>query len=177
MHGDDYFLIDQTIKKQILIGDENIFREFTTLHVPSDKVTKVGSRNIFMSYSHIPHDAEIGDNNKFANSVQLAGFIKILDNCYFGLGSVAKQKLVIGSHVVVGMGTSVSINLPPFSVITGNPGNIIDVNARGLRKLGVSNSEIKSLKMHILGPSKNETPRIDNPVIGKYWKSYQAKLN
>jgi UDP-N-acetylglucosamine acyltransferase len=176
MHGDDYFLIDQTIKKQILIGDENIFREFTTLHVPSDKVTKVGSRNIFMSYSHIPHDAEIGDNNKFANSVQLGGFVKIMNNCYFGLGSVVKQRTVIGSHVVVGMGTSVSINLPPFSLITGNPGTIVDVNSRGLRKLGISNNDIKKIKIHILGPNKFENPIIDNSDIHGIWNIFRAKL-
>jgi UDP-N-acetylglucosamine acyltransferase len=177
MHGRDYFLINQTINKQIIIGDENVFREFTTLHAPSDSITKVGSRNIFMSYSHIPHDAEIGDANKFANSVQLGGFVKILNNCYFGLGSVVKQKIVIGSHVVIGMGSSVSINIPPFSVVIGNPGTITDINARGLRNLGLSNDEIRILKLHILGSSKFENPKIDNPIVLDHWNSFRSKLN
>ena len=43
----------------ILIGDNNIFREFCTVHLPSTFATAsttIGDSNLFCSYAHIGHE-------------------------------------------------------------------------------------------------------------------------
>src|SRR5512140_350400 len=47
------------------IGDNNIIREFVTMHLGSPSgsgKTLVGNNNMFMSYSHIAHDCIVGSN-------------------------------------------------------------------------------------------------------------------
>ena len=53
------------------IGDENLIREFTTLHrgtVGGGGVTRVGDKNLFMAYSHVAHDCLVGSGCVFANA-------------------------------------------------------------------------------------------------------------
>src|SRR3984957_7296495 len=45
-------------------GDANEFREFSTINRGTDKggnVTRIGSHNLIMAYSHVAHDCVIGD--------------------------------------------------------------------------------------------------------------------
>jgi len=175
MHGSDADLISED-SKIITIGNNNIFREFTTVHMPAEKITSIGDGNIFMCYSHVPHDAKIGNFNKFTNSVQIGGFTVINDYCYFGLNSSIQQRLTLGSYVVAAMNSSIAINLPPFSIVNGNPGQIVDTNSRALRKIGCTNSEIKYLKSHVLGPNKMEIPDVNNKAVVKAWKEFQTLL-
>jgi len=43
----------------VIIGDENIIREFVTINratTKQDRVTKIGNKNYLMAYAHIAHD-------------------------------------------------------------------------------------------------------------------------
>jgi UDP-N-acetylglucosamine acyltransferase len=175
MHGKDKALVSENLKR-VIIGNNNIFREFTTVHLPAEEITSIGNGNIFMCYSHVPHDARIGNFNKFTNSVQLGGFAVISDYCYFGLNSSVQQRLTIGSYVTVGMNTSVAINVPPFTIVMGNSGQVVDTNNRALRKVGCTNSEIKYLKSHVLSSGKMEIPEINNKTVVNAWKEFQILL-
>ena len=46
------------------IGDENVFREYVTAHVATnaEDTTVIGSNNVFLAYSHIAHDCQVGDH-------------------------------------------------------------------------------------------------------------------
>ena len=46
------------------IGDNNVFREYSTAHVAtnSDDFTIIGSNNVFLAYSHVAHDCFVGHN-------------------------------------------------------------------------------------------------------------------
>ena len=66
-HGEDSALI---------IGDDNRIREFCTLQPGTEgggMLTRVGSGNLLMNYSHIAHDCLLGDRIVIANGVQLGG--------------------------------------------------------------------------------------------------------
>src|SRR3954471_21034918 len=67
---------------KLVIGDENLIREFTTLHkgtAGGGGVTRIGNRNLFMAYSHVAHDCTVGDGVILANSVALAGHVEVGD--------------------------------------------------------------------------------------------------
>src|SRR6185437_13372416 len=52
------------------IGDDNRFREFTTVHRGTEgggMVTRIGSHVLLMNYVHVAHDCFIGDHSIIAN--------------------------------------------------------------------------------------------------------------
>jgi UDP-N-acetylglucosamine acyltransferase len=64
------------------IGDRNVFRESCTINrgTTHDKgVTRIGSDNLFMAYSHVAHDCQVGSKTVFANCASLAGHVEIGD--------------------------------------------------------------------------------------------------
>ncbi len=63
----------------LVIGDDNLIREFCTLHRASgrNQETRIGSRNFLMIGVHIAHNCVVGDDNIFANGAALAGHISL----------------------------------------------------------------------------------------------------
>src|SRR5258705_3607016 len=57
----------------LVIGDDNLIREFCTLHraCGDGEATRVGSRNFIMVGVHVAHNCLIGDDNIMANDVAL----------------------------------------------------------------------------------------------------------
>jgi UDP-N-acetylglucosamine acyltransferase len=65
---------------QLIIGDRNTIREFTTFNtgtVQDKGITRIGDDNWIMAYVHVAHDCVIGDHNVIANSVQFAGHVTV----------------------------------------------------------------------------------------------------
>ncbi len=77
-------------------------------------------------YSYVAHDCVIGDFVTFAPRVNCNGNVHIEDDVYVGTGAFIKQgigmPLTIGRGAVIGMGAVVTKDVPPGSVIIGNPG-------------------------------------------------------
>src|SRR6185369_769545 len=72
---------------KLVIGDENLIREFTTLHIGTaggGGVTRIGNKNLFMAYSHVAHDCQIGNGCVLANSCALAGHVELGDHVIMG---------------------------------------------------------------------------------------------
>ncbi len=134
------------VEKKVIIGDENYIREFVTIHSPSYDATLIGNRNIFMAYSHIPHDATIENSVKITNNVQIGGFSTIQSYAYLGLSSTIQQRVVVGYAAITGMGTVLTNSIAPFSTYVGNPQEFKGINLRGLRKMGWENSKILNIK-------------------------------
>ena len=56
---------------ELHLGDQNLVREFTTLHIGTTGrrgVTRIGSRNLFMAYAHVAHDCQVGNGCVLANA-------------------------------------------------------------------------------------------------------------
>jgi UDP-N-acetylglucosamine acyltransferase len=133
------------------IGNNNIIREFSTIHrgtVTGISETVVGNGNLFMAYSHVAHDCVIGNNVVMANSATLAGHVTIEDNVILG-GLVAVHQFTrIGAHVMVGGGTLVSLDIPPYMITTQHKrdAKLRGLNLVGLKRRGFSDSTISHLK-------------------------------
>ncbi|HEX5773681.1 MAG TPA: acyl-ACP--UDP-N-acetylglucosamine O-acyltransferase [Geomobilimonas sp.] len=120
------------------IGDRNIIREFATLHpgtVTGDNETTVGNGNLFMAYSHVAHDCHIGNGVVMANGATLAGHVRVDDFAILGGLCAIHQFVRIGAHAMIGGGTMVSQDIPPFTIVTGDRK---DVRLRGLNQVGLS---------------------------------------
>ncbi|OZB46890.1 MAG: acyl-[acyl-carrier-protein]--UDP-N-acetylglucosamine O-acyltransferase, partial [Polynucleobacter sp. 39-45-136] len=56
---------------QLIIGDRNTIREFTTIHTGTSQdvgITRIGNDNWIMAYVHIAHDCQIGHHTIFSSN-------------------------------------------------------------------------------------------------------------
>src|SRR3990172_11168170 len=100
------------------IGDENVIREYTTLHrgtVEGGGVTRIGSQNFLMAYVHIAHDCRLGDHIIMANGASLAGHVEIGDHATVGAFCGIHKYCRIGAYSFLGSYTIVNKNILPYS--------------------------------------------------------------
>lgn len=131
------------------IGDGNMVREYVTINTGTIQdvgVTRIADDNWIMAYVHIAHDCQIGSHTIIANSVQLAGHIHIGDWAVLGGLSAVHQFVRIGPHAMIGGTSSVRQDIPPYVIGAGDPFRPIGINTEGLKRRGMSESTIKSLK-------------------------------
>ncbi len=131
------------------IGDRNTIRESCTFNLGTIQdagVTRVGNDNWIMAYVHVAHDCQVGNNVIFANSVQLAGHVHVGDFVILGGLSGVHQFVRIGAHSMAGMTTSLSQDLPPYVMASGNPATTHGINSEGLKRRGFSPEAIAALR-------------------------------
>ncbi|PWT93917.1 MAG: acyl-[acyl-carrier-protein]--UDP-N-acetylglucosamine O-acyltransferase [Blastocatellia bacterium] len=123
---------------RLVIGEENLIREFCTLHRASgeDKETRIGSRNFLMVGVHVAHNCEIGDDNIFANGAALAGHITVEDHVFLSNNVGAHQFVRMGRYAMVGGKSKIVQDVLPFLITDGNPPRVRGVNSVGLRRGG-----------------------------------------
>lgn len=133
------------------IGDNNIIREFCSLHRGTQQgkgVTRIGHNNLLMAYVHIAHDCVLGNDIVFANNASLAGHVIIEDNVVLGGFAKIAQFCTIGTYSFVAAATGVPKDVPPYIYVSGYHGKTIiyGLNVVGLRRKGFSNDTIKKLR-------------------------------
>ncbi len=136
-------------KTSISIGDENIIREFVTLHRGTAKgggKTIIGNNNFFMAYSHVAHDCRIGNQVVLANGATLAGHILIEDYAIIGGLSAVHQFCRIGTHAFISGLTGVTLDIPPFMLAAGNRAKLFGLNTVGLKRHQFNEETIRALK-------------------------------
>jgi UDP-N-acetylglucosamine acyltransferase len=135
-------------KSFLQIGDDNLIREFVTIHRASGEnaVTRVGSRNFLMIDVHIAHNCDIGDDNIFANEVALAGHIAVEDHAFLSNGVGCHQFVRIGRHAMVGGKSKIVQDVLPFFTTDGNPARVRGLNSVGLRRAGLTLEQRMNLK-------------------------------
>ena len=130
------------------IGDDNIIREFCTLHRASGagETTRIGSRNFFMVGVHVANNCVIGNDNIFANEVALAGHITIEDRVFLSNGVGAHQFVRMGRYAMVGGKSKIVQDVLPFFITDGNPPRVRGLNTVGLTRAGFSEEKRRALK-------------------------------
>lgn len=132
----------------LIIGDDNLIREFCTLHraCGAGEVTRIGSRNFLMVGVHIAHNCTVGDDNILTNGAALAGHIVVEDHVFLSNNVGAHQFVRFGRHAMVGGKSKIVQDVLPFFVTDGNPAHLRGVNSVGLRRAGFSPETRRSLK-------------------------------
>ena len=139
---------------ELHIGNGNTIREFCTFNlgtVQAGGVTRLGDDNWMMAYTHLAHDCQVGNKTIFANNAQIAGHVEVGDWVILGAFTAVHQFVKIGAHAMTAMGTILLQDVPPFSMISGNPAQARSVNLEGLKRRGFSGERLAAVKqMHRL---------------------------
>ncbi len=133
---------------RLVIGDDNIIRENTTLHRAAGEnlETRIGSRNFLMIGVHVAHNCQIGDDNIFANGVALAGHVHVEDHVFLSSNVGAHQFVRFGRYAMVGGKSKIVQDVLPFFTTDGNPPRARGLNTVGLRRAGFTIDERRALR-------------------------------
>jgi UDP-N-acetylglucosamine acyltransferase len=132
---------------RLVIGDRNLIREGVTIHRSTKPggATRIGSDCFLMAYVHVAHDDRLGDRVIVANNVALAGHVEIADRAFLSGGVVVHQFCRIGRMAMVGGNAKVVQDCLPFVITDGHPARARGLNVVGLRRAGVTASQLRVL--------------------------------
>jgi UDP-N-acetylglucosamine acyltransferase len=134
-------------KTRVEIGDNNIIREYCTIHRGSSdgSATKIGDKNFLMTGAHVGHNCIVGNNVIIANNCLLAGHVRVDDGAFLGGGSTFHQHMHVGRLVMVQGSSAFGKDLPPF-VIAAERNSVFGVNVVGLRRVGFNAKDRDEIK-------------------------------
>ena len=131
------------------IGDNNIFREYCSIHRGTSNGisdTIIGNNNLFMAYTHVAHDCVIKDSCILSNAASLAGHVNLESNVSLGGFTLIHQFCNIGKFAFSGLGSVISQDVTPYTLVAGNHAKAYKINSEGLRRNKFSNETIKNLE-------------------------------
>ena len=134
---------------ELIIGNHNTIREYVSLNpgtAGGGMVTRVGDHNLLMMHCHIAHDCLIGSHNIIANGATLGGHVVVGDYVIVGGLVGIHQFARIGSGAILGAGSMVSKDVPPFCNATGDRARLRGLNLEGLKRRGFTTTAIDALK-------------------------------
>ena len=133
----------------LIIGDNNVIREYCTFNRGTSKginKTIIGNDNLFMAYSHIAHDCVVKNNCIFSNAASLAGHVEVDDFASLGGFTLVHQYCKLGTHMFSGLGTVISRDVTPYTLVAGNHAVAYKINSAGLKRKGFKSEVINDLE-------------------------------
>jgi len=134
---------------ELVIGNRNTIREYVSLNPGTSgggMVTRVGDQNLLMMYCHIAHDCIVGSRNVIANGATLGGHVVVEDFVIVG-GLVGIHQFVrIGNGAILGAGSMVSMDVPPYCNATGDRAKLRGLNIEGLKRRGFDKTVIDAIR-------------------------------
>ncbi len=130
------------------IGNNTKIRECVTIHRGTkDKwKTSIGDNCLLMTYVHVAHDCQIGNNVILASYVGLSGHVIIDDYAILEGTVVAQQFVHIGAHTFIGGASLVRKDVPPYIKAAREPLTFAGVNSVGLRRRGYTDDEVRDIE-------------------------------
>ena len=132
---------------KIIIGNNNVFNEYTNIHLPTSlkKKTFIGNNNYIMNSTTIDHDCYLEDNIVLSSNVILGGNIHIMKNANLGMKTIVHQNQVIGSFSMIGMGSIITKKkkILPGYIYYGKPIKKVKKNLLSLKKNKVNYKKLK----------------------------------
>ena len=131
------------------IGDDNIIREGATIHRGTKiggGVTRIGSDNLFMPFTHVAHDCIVGNHTIFSNNAAISGHVVVDDWAILSGYAGVYQFLRIGAHSFVGGLTHINMDVPAYVMVNGNPPVPKGINVTGLERRNFSKESIKAIR-------------------------------
>lgn len=134
---------------RLVIGADCDIREHVTMNIGTEDdrgVTEIGDKCFLMVNTHVGHDCKVGNNVTMANNAVLGGHVVVEDFVFIGGNSAVHQFVRIGQSVMIAGVTGVAADIIPFGFCVGQRGVLDGLNIVGLRRRGVSRTDIHNLR-------------------------------
>lgn len=120
----------------VRIGTGAVIREGAVIHQGTYRETTVGARSWVLNRAYLAHDVLLGADSTVSAGVSIGGHCVIGDRVNIGMNAVVHQRRVIAPGAMVGMGTPITRDVPPFAKVYGTPPRLTGVNAVGVERAG-----------------------------------------
>jgi len=154
-------------KSELIIGNNNNIREFSTIHRGTKSgslLTRIGNDNLIMAYCHVAHDCTLENNIVMSNNATLAGHCLVEDGAILGGLSAVHQFTRVGEYSFVGGASGISQDLPPFMLAVGNRATVQSPNIVGLRRKKANRELLSAFKQAYRLTWYSGMPRTDAMV-------------
>lgn len=119
------------IWSDLSIGDNCFILENQTIQ----PTVRIGNNVTIWSGNHLGHGTEIGDHTYIASHVVISGHCKIGQRNFFGVNSTLRDFCNIGDDCFLGMGASVTCDMPSGSVAMAAQAEIYEASDRRAKAL------------------------------------------
>ncbi|MSV34049.1 MAG: acyl-ACP--UDP-N-acetylglucosamine O-acyltransferase [Bryobacterales bacterium] len=135
-------------RSYLRIGNGNKIREHFTISrgTAPESETVIGDENYVMTSGHIAHNAKIGNRTVIASCALVAGYVEVEDQAFISGNVAIHQFCKVGRLAMIGGGTRVNVDVPPFFLYAGLYVTPTGLNMVGLRRAGFASDEIAALK-------------------------------
>lgn len=142
----------QDTKSYVKIGANSVIREGVTVHrgTKAETVTEIGADCLLMAFSHVAHNAKLGDRVILANGALVAGYAEVGDRAFISGNCLVHQFTRVGRLAMMSGGSAVQKDIPPFCITRSmSPNTVIGLNVVGMRRAGIGSEERLALKRAI----------------------------
>ena len=105
----------------VTLGIGNYIQEQVDLQAD----VSIGNNSSVYACSFVAHNTRIGNSVIVTGGCHIAGGVNIEDGAYVGTGAVIIPNITVGKWSVIGAGAVVLKDVPPYSVVVGNPARVI----------------------------------------------------
>ncbi len=128
---------EQQINQGVIIGNNNVFREYVTINGGTIQKTIVEDYVWMLRGSHVGHDALVRSYCTISCNVLIGGHSLLGAWVNMGLGSICHQYSAIGGGSMIGMGCIITkkSRIKPFETHVGNPAKFIGMNEHKLKTM------------------------------------------
>ena len=91
-----------------------------------------------MSYAHVGHNSQIGNQTVLVNAATLCCYCFVEDEAFISGMVVVHQFCRIGRLVMVSGHSAVNMDIPPFMICGGRRSIVYSINIIGMRRAGIS---------------------------------------
>lgn len=131
----------------MILGDHNELREGATINrgFESRSATRLGSHNYLMAYSHVGHDCRLGDHIVLSGGVLLGGCVHVDDGAVLSGAVIAHPYMTIGAYSFVVGQTRLLHDVPPFTLVDGQPDRVKGLNHVGVQRAKLPQNVVAAL--------------------------------
>lgn len=138
------------VPTQVIIGDDNQFREGVTVNRGAEKeegVTRIDHRNLLMSNSHVAHNCHVYNDTTIVNGVLLGGHVHVHDKAIISGNAAVHHFSSVGTLAFIGGCSKVVVDVPPYMLFDGgDDARVKALNLVGMQRAGISTTTIAIIK-------------------------------
>jgi UDP-N-acetylglucosamine acyltransferase len=121
----------------VILEAEVVIRENVVIHQGTHRPTTVGERSWVLNRSYLAHDVQVGRECLISAGTSIGGHCTVASLVTIGMNAVVHQRRHIGRGAMVGMGSVVTHDVPPWAMAYGVPLRVHGVNRVGMSRAGI----------------------------------------
>lgn len=157
------------------IGARVVIREHVVIHQGSHRATTVGDDSWILNRAYLAHDVQTGTHVTISAGVSIGGHCTLGDFVNVGMNVSIHQRRCVGTGAMIGMGTPLTRDVPPFGKAYGSPPRLHGVNSVGMARFGLSDYAAEVISnAYNLGDTLLQNVRASDDLLSSVISSWYA---